>query len=125
MDGETRVTLKDSDGETLFTGTAGDMKKAADHLDGKAAAQARVRSFIQRIESLEGEKKDLADNIKEVYEEAQGEGYSPKAIKEIVRIRKMDRADRQELAALVGVYAEALADFGETPLGAFLQSGRV
>jgi uncharacterized protein (UPF0335 family) len=80
----------------------------------------RLKQFIQRIERLEEEKKALSADIKEVYSEAKSAGYDPKIMRQVVKIRKMDKADRQEQESLLDVYLAAVGDFVSTPLG---QSG--
>jgi uncharacterized protein (UPF0335 family) len=67
-------------------------------------AKDRLRSFIERVERLEEEKKAAADDIKEVYAEAKGEGYDVKIMREVVRLRKLDPADFQERDALLDIY---------------------
>ena len=73
-------------------------------------AADRLRSFIERVERLEVEKATIMNDIKEVYAEAKGEGYDAKTLRQVVRIRKMDRADRQEQEALLDLYLSALGD---------------
>ena len=68
----------------------------------------RLRSFIERIERLEEEKAAIAADIKEVYSEAKGTGFDTKIIRQIIRLRKMDKADRQEQEELLDVYKRAL-----------------
>lgn len=67
-----------------------------------------LRRFIERIETLEEEKKGIADDIKDVYAEAKGTGFEPKIMKQIVRLRKMEAAARQEAEALLDTYKTAL-----------------
>ena len=74
---------------------------------GGIAADA-LRSYIERIERLEEEKKALADDIKDIYAEAKSTGFDVKIIWQIVRLRKMDENDRQEQEALLDTYAHAL-----------------
>jgi len=74
---------------------------------GGIAADA-LRSFIERVERLEEEKKALADDIKDVYAEAKSTGFDVKIMRQIVRIRKMDESDRQEQEALLDLYTHAL-----------------
>lgn len=74
----------------------------------KGEAHARLRSFIERVERLEGEKAELSEDIKEVYGEAKANGYDPKIMRKIVRMRKMDVEKRQEEDALVEVYKLAV-----------------
>lgn len=71
-------------------------------------AADRLKSFIERIERLEEEKKALADDIREVYSEAKGSGFDIKVIRQIVRLRKMDAADRREQDEVMAVYLRAL-----------------
>ncbi|MEM9839361.1 MAG: DUF2312 domain-containing protein [Pseudomonadota bacterium] len=73
-------------------------------------AGERLRQFIERVERLEEEKKEVMDQIKEVYGEAKGEGYETKVMRQIVRLRKMDRADRQEQEALLDLYLSAIGE---------------
>ena len=70
----------------------------------------RLRSFIERVERLEEEKQTIMADQKEVYAEAKGEGYDTKILRQVIRIRKMDRADRQEQEALLDLYLSALGD---------------
>ncbi len=77
---------------------------------GGGVAAERLRSFIERVERLEEEKKALASDIKDVYAEAKGEGYETKVLRQVVRLRKMDRADRQEQEALLELYLSALGE---------------
>lgn len=74
----------------------------------KGEADARLRSFIERVERLEDEKAELAEDIKEIYGEAKANGYDPKIMRKIVRMRKMDVDKRREEEALVEVYKLAV-----------------
>ena len=71
-------------------------------------AADRLRSFVERIERLEEEKQALAGDIREVYSEAKAVGFDPKVMRQVVRLRKMDPADQQEMEALIDVYKHAL-----------------
>ena len=71
-------------------------------------AADRLRSFLERIERLEEEKAGLTADIREVYAEAKGSGFDSKVMRQIVRLRKMDSADRQEQEALLEVYRRAI-----------------
>lgn len=73
-------------------------------------AADRLRSFIERVERLEEEKAAITSDVKEVYAEAKGEGYDVKTMRHVVRLRKMDRADRQEQEALLDLYLSALGE---------------
>ncbi len=76
--------------------------------DGGGVAGERLRSFIQRIERLEEEKKTISDDIREVYAEAKSNGFDPKIMRQVIRLRKMEAADRQEQEALLETYLAAL-----------------
>jgi len=71
-------------------------------------AKEHLRSFIERIERLEEEKKALADDIREVYSEAKGTGFDTKVMRQVIRLRKMESADRQEQEAMLDLYLSAL-----------------
>lgn len=67
-----------------------------------------LRQLIERIERLEAEKKDIADQVKEVYSEAKSRGYDTRALRSIVSIRKKDKDDLAEQEAVIEMYKEAL-----------------
>ncbi|HUO98481.1 MAG TPA: DUF2312 domain-containing protein [Rhizomicrobium sp.] len=71
-------------------------------------AKDRLRSFVERVERLEEEKKALSDDIKEVYAEAKGEGFDTKIMRQVVGLRKLDKADFQEREAMLDLYLGAL-----------------
>ncbi len=71
-------------------------------------AGERLKSFIERIERLEEEKKALSEDIREVYSEAKGSGFDIKIIRQIIRLRKMESAERQEMEEVLSVYLRAL-----------------
>jgi uncharacterized protein (UPF0335 family) len=71
-------------------------------------AGERLKSFIERIERLEEEKKALAEDIKEVFAEAKGVGFDIKTMRQIIKIRKMDQDDIDEQEALLDTYKRAL-----------------
>lgn len=68
----------------------------------------RLKSFVERIERLEEEKAALTGDIREVYSEAKGTGFDIKVLRQIIRLRKLDKADRQEQEALLETYMRAL-----------------
>lgn len=74
----------------------------------QTVAAGQLRAFIERIERLEEEKKTIADDIKEVYAEMKGTGFDTKAVRTIIRLRKLDQAERQEAEALIDLYKNAL-----------------
>lgn len=71
-------------------------------------AAQRLKSFVERIERLEAEKADLAADIREIFSEAKGTGFDTKTMRQIIRLRKMEHADRQEQEALLDLYKSAL-----------------
>ena len=71
-------------------------------------AADQLRLFIERVERLEEEKKGIGDDIRDVYAEAKAMGYDPKIMREIVRLRKMEPYDRQEMQAILETYMSAL-----------------
>jgi uncharacterized protein (UPF0335 family) len=68
----------------------------------------QLRSIIERIERLEEEKAGIAGDIREIYQEAKGNGYEPKILRQIIKLRKMDKAEREEQEALLDNYLSAL-----------------
>lgn len=72
------------------------------------SADDRLRLLIERIERLAEEKKGISDDIKDVYAEAKAVGYDPKAMRLVVRLRKMRPDDRREMEAIVDTYKNAL-----------------
>ena len=71
-------------------------------------AADRLRSIIERIERLEEEKKGIADDIRDTYNESKSQGYDPKIMRQIVRLRKLPVHDRKEMEAILDVYKSAL-----------------
>lgn len=75
-----------------------------------SAAQGRLRSIIERVERLEEDKAAVLTDIKEVLSEAKGEGYDVKIIRQVVRLRRIDKAKRQEAEAVLDLYLSALGE---------------
>jgi uncharacterized protein (UPF0335 family) len=76
----------------------------------------QLKSIIARVEKLEEEKKGISDDIKDVFAEAKGNGFDVKAIRSIIRIRKMDASEREEAETILDTYMHALGmipDFEE------------
>ena len=71
-------------------------------------AEGKLRSLVERIERLEEEKAALTADIREVYSEAKGQGFDTKVMRQVVRIRRLDRAERQEQEAILDLYLTAL-----------------
>lgn len=68
----------------------------------------QLRLFIERIERLTEERKGIADDIRDVYLESKSQGYDPKIMRQIVRLRKLPVHDRKEMEALLDTYMNAL-----------------
>jgi uncharacterized protein (UPF0335 family) len=71
-------------------------------------AAGQLKSLVERIERLEEEKTALAADIREVYAEAKGNGFDTKIIRQVIRMRRLDKADRQEQEAVLDLYLSAL-----------------
>lgn len=84
----------------------GNAKPRESKAGGVAAAQ--LRTFVERIERLNEEKRSLADDIKDVFAEAKGNGFDTKAMRKIIAERKMDAAERQEFESVLDIYRHAL-----------------
>ena len=68
----------------------------------------RLRSFVDRIERLEEEKMSLAADIREVYSEAKGAGFDVRVMRQLIRLRKLDKDDRTQMEEILSVYERAL-----------------
>lgn len=75
---------------------------------GVLLAAERLRTLIERIERLEEEKTALAADIREVFAEAKGAGFDTKVMRQVIKLRKMETADRQEQEHLLDLYKRAL-----------------
>ena len=71
-------------------------------------AKDQLKAFIERVERLEEEKKALSDDIRDVYAEAKGNGFDVKALRTIVRLRKLEATEREEQQAILDTYMHAL-----------------
>ena len=71
-------------------------------------ASDRLRSLIERIERLEEEKKALSEDIRDIYAEAKSAGFDVKIMRTIIKLRKMNHADRDEQEFLLDTYRKAL-----------------
>ena len=77
-------------------------------IDVGGIAGDRLRSYIERIERLEAEKTALTSDIREIFSEAKGNGFDIKIMRQIVRLRRMDRQDRLEQEELLAIYQHAI-----------------
>jgi uncharacterized protein (UPF0335 family) len=71
-------------------------------------AADQLRLFLERIERLESEKRDLSDDIKDVYAELKANGYDARTVRELVKLRRLESHVRQERGALLSTYANAV-----------------
>lgn len=76
--------------------------------DTQTVAAGQLRAFVERIERLEEEKRTIADDIGDIYSEMKGTGFDTKAVRAIVKLRKKDPAERQEEAAILDMYMDAI-----------------
>ena len=70
----------------------------------------QLKSIVERIERLEEEKKTIADDIKEVYAEAKGNGYDVKVLRKVIALRKRDLEERKEEEAILDLYLQAVGE---------------
>ena len=87
------------------------MNDASAHPDVlNSQSQTQLRSIIERVERLEQEKAEIAEQVKEVYAEAKGNGFDVKILRKIVRLRRIDRAKRMEMEAILDLYLSAIGE---------------
>ncbi|PTX46528.1 uncharacterized protein (UPF0335 family) [Gemmobacter caeni] len=128
MDGDVRVTISTGDGTASAVTSLSRLVKLGDDLrqkqghppmketpedkqvkqDAYAVAADELRQFVERVEHLEQEKKDILDQIKEVYAEAKGRGYDTKALRTLIAHRKKDKDQLAEEQAVLDIYKQAL-----------------
>lgn len=77
----------------------------------KAVAVGQLRAFIERRERLDADKKAIAEDIKALHAELKGTGFDLRAFNEMVKLRKLDKAERDEREALRDMYGQALGVF--------------
>ena len=73
-----------------------------------SVASGQLRAFIERIERLIEDKEAIQDDIKEVFSEMKGTGFDVKTVRQIIKLRKKDKAERQEEEAILDLYMNAL-----------------
>ncbi|MGH7087618.1 MAG: DUF2312 domain-containing protein [Stellaceae bacterium] len=103
-----RRTLGAAAGGTRIARATAKSGEAGPPAEVAGVAGERLKSFIERVERLEEEKRALAEDIKEVYSEAKGAGFDIKTMRQIVRLRKLDEEDRDEQEALLETYLRAI-----------------
>ena len=75
-----------------------------------STAQTQLKTIIERLERLEEDKAAIMADLKDVYAEAKGNGFDVKTLRKVVRIRKQDRAKRQEEEAILDLYLSAIGE---------------
>ena len=80
------------------------------HNSGVAVAAERLRSIVNRVENLEAERKGLLEDIKDIFTEAKSAGFDVKVLKMLIRLRKKDQAELDEMETLLDVYRVALGE---------------
>ena len=93
-------------------GSGGAPEIAANCREVVVVMRQRLRSFVERIEQVEEEIKGLTEAKKEIFDEAKGEGYDVKILKEVIRLRKQDRTERDERDSLLDTYLHAIETSG-------------
>jgi uncharacterized protein (UPF0335 family) len=83
--------------------------------DTVSVAGDRIRSFVERVEQLDTELQELNEQ-KEVFAEAKGEGFDVKVLKEIIKLRKQDKDERDEHETLLDVYMRAMESAEPAPI---------
>lgn len=86
----------------------GKSRKSRVEAEAGGVTAERLRSFVERIERLEEEKRELAGDIKEVYAEAKSTGYDIKILRKVISLRRMEDQERREMDELLAVYMHAL-----------------
>jgi len=85
---------------------------AQDDRPARRFAKDQLKAFVERVERLEEEKKAIADDIRDVYAEAKGNGFDVKTLRTVVRLRKQDINERKEQEAILETYLHALGMLG-------------
>ncbi len=86
------------------------MNKPEQHISGAPVDTGHLKAFIERVERLEEEKRAIADDIKEVYAEAKGNGFDARIMRKVVSLRRMDRDKRIEEETILDLYLSALGE---------------
>ena len=88
--------------------TAAAAKESEEEQPAARFAKDQLKAFVERVERLEEEKKTIADDIRDVYAEAKGNGFDVKALRTIIRMRKQDADERAEQETILETYMHAL-----------------
>ena len=101
----------DDDDEDLV-GRGGDGRRTSKGDNRSGVGRDQLKSFVERLERLEEEKKTITDDIKDVYSEVKSTGFEVKAVRKIIAERKQDAAERLEFESIMDVYRAALGMIG-------------
>jgi uncharacterized protein (UPF0335 family) len=96
------------DSVTRWVIDEGPLREESHQMDATTIARDQLKTIVERIERLEEEKAALASDIKDVYAEAQANGFDTKTLRTVIRLRKQDSNERQEAEALLDLYLNAL-----------------
>lgn len=94
-------------------GTITDKRQAkmfSDEETGTAQAGAEIKQFLERVERLEEEAAGIRGDIKDIFAEAKGRGFDVKALRHILKLRKQDKAERDEFETIVDLYLQAIGE---------------
>ena len=83
-------------------------KVKPEFVGGRAIQTHEIKSIVERVETREKRRRESSDNISKLYKEAKGNGYDLKALRTIIRLRKMKHGDRTEQEAVLDTYKQAL-----------------
>lgn len=75
-----------------------------------ATTKEKLRQTVARVERLEEEKKEIAEQIKEVFAEAKSFGFDVKALRQVIKLRKVDRAEREEQEMMLDLYLDVVGE---------------
>ena len=81
---------------------------ATDEATARRFAKDQLKAFVERVERLEEEKKALSDDVRDVFAEAKANGFDVKALRHVIRLRKLDVNERKEQEAIIELYLNAL-----------------
>lgn len=95
-------------GKTRKQATRSELEEAGAPAGGANVAADQLRGFVERIERLEEDKKEIADDIKSVFAEAKAHGFDTKVLRRVIAIRKQDQNERAEFEAVLDTYLSAL-----------------
>lgn len=84
------------------------IKEADEKNDVGGISADRLRSLIERVERLEEEKAGITSDIRDIYAEAKSAGFDVKIMRQIIKLRKMNAADRDEQECILELYKKAL-----------------